>query len=184
MTFFASALEAYLLIAREYPATRSLAPLSALLSFAPGAMHSGRLGITSATLVGATLVVGGAWLRRTCFHLLGRHFTFELSIKKNHELITQGPYSVVRHPGYSALILQAAGLLICMGGPGSWWKEYGAATRVGKWFAGLLLAQIATCLFVGIDRSAKEDAMLQGLFKEQWDEWAKRTPYRLIPYVY
>jgi len=42
-------------------------------------------------------------------------FTFEMSIRKNHKLITSGPYAIVRHPSYVGVILVASGLMLIHG---------------------------------------------------------------------
>jgi len=47
-----------------------------------------------------------------CYRTLGRHFTFQLSIKRNHTLVKDGPYAVVRHPGYTGYLLMVLGMLI------------------------------------------------------------------------
>ena len=39
-------------------------------------------------------------------------FTFEMSIRKDHMLITSGPYGVVRHPGYTGFLLVVIGMLL------------------------------------------------------------------------
>lgn len=35
-----------------------------------------------------------------------------------------------------------------------------------------------------LSRTPMEDKALRGVFREQWDEWAKTTPYRVIPFVF
>jgi len=39
-------------------------------------------------------------------------FTFEMSIRKEHILVTSGPYGVVRHPGYTGALLAIGGMLL------------------------------------------------------------------------
>jgi len=44
-------------------------------------------------------------------------------------------------------------------------------------------------MFVGIvaavmQRMKNEDAMLEKNFGEEWKEWARRVPCRLVPWVY
>jgi len=41
--------------------------------------------------------VGGSLLRLWCFKCLREFFTFHVTIKDNHELITTGPYSLLFH---------------------------------------------------------------------------------------
>lgn len=43
---------------------------------------------------------------------MGSMFTFEMSIRKNHELVTSGPYAIVRHPGYTSVMLVVIGMLL------------------------------------------------------------------------
>lgn len=66
---------------------------------------------------GATLTAFGlifsVWARRH----LGRNWSGAVTIKKGHDLITTGPYGIVRHPIYSGLITAFIGSAI---GRGEW----------------------------------------------------------------
>ncbi|RIA82156.1 hypothetical protein C1645_881195, partial [Glomus cerebriforme] len=42
--------------------------------------------------------IGGALLRLWCYKCLKDFFTFNVTIKENHKLITTGPYSLLVHP--------------------------------------------------------------------------------------
>jgi protein-S-isoprenylcysteine O-methyltransferase Ste14 len=35
-----------------------------------------------------------------------------------------------------------------------------------------------------IDRARREDTMLRREFGQEWEKWAQKTPYRLIPGIY
>lgn len=83
--------------------------------------------ITPAFLGGAMLVIAGALIRIACFKYLGRHFTFELSLRDKHMLITDGPYAIVRHPSYTGNTMMVIGLALGLLGHGSW------AAGVGLW---------------------------------------------------
>src|SRR6266511_1437639 len=50
-------------------------------------------------LIGTFMTAFGGYIRWSCYRALGRLFTFEMSIRDEHELVTQGPYAWVRHPG-------------------------------------------------------------------------------------
>lgn len=53
----------------------------------------------------------GIWARR----LLGRHWSGEITIKIDHELIRSGPYRFVRHPIYTAWLGMFAGTALASG---------------------------------------------------------------------
>ena len=52
----------------------------------------------------------GAVLRWWSIWHLGRFFTVNVAVAKDHRVIDTGPYRFVRHPSYSGLLLQFAGL--------------------------------------------------------------------------
>lgn len=126
---------------------------------------------------------------------MGKHFTYELSVKKDHRLITDYPYSVVRHPGYTGSMVAAAGMnLTLFGAEGTFIRDILGA-RLGL----SALAdhpKIAVAVMVGIGtaqalivtalmaRVPKEDEMMRKEFGKEWDDWAKRVPYKLIPGIY
>ncbi|OAX34700.1 ICMT-domain-containing protein, partial [Rhizopogon vinicolor AM-OR11-026] len=58
---------------------------------------------TPALIAGCCMCVIGAAVRSHCYRTLGRLFTFELSIRQDHKLVTSGPYSIVRHPSYTGV---------------------------------------------------------------------------------
>lgn len=57
------------------------------------------------------------------FYSMGRLFTFGLTVKENHGLVTTSPYAHVRHPNYSGFFLVVAGLLLVHFTKGSWLVE-------------------------------------------------------------
>ena len=59
------------------------------------------------------------------YRYLGQFFLFEPNIQRGHELIISGPYSVVRHPSYTGLILIFGGLFPWYLSKGSWIIESG-----------------------------------------------------------
>ncbi len=68
--------------------------------------------ITPLFLLGILLTTLGGYIRYRCYQELGRLFTFEMSIREGHELIRTGPYTVVRHPGYSGVICAILGIVL------------------------------------------------------------------------
>jgi protein-S-isoprenylcysteine O-methyltransferase Ste14 len=51
------------------------------------------------------------WARRT----LGKHWSGKITIKVGHELIRSGPYGLVRHPIYTALLMIYGGTAVVFG---------------------------------------------------------------------
>jgi protein-S-isoprenylcysteine O-methyltransferase Ste14 len=39
-------------------------------------------------------------------------------------------------------------------------------------------------IFVLLGRTRKEDEMLQREFPEEWAAWAKKVPYKMIPFIF
>ncbi len=175
-------IEAYILLCRLYPQL-IFPPIYSLLIANTSTVSNIRL--TSSFYLGFALVFSGTVLRVLCYHLLGRHFTFELAVRKDHELYTQGPYSLVRHPAYTGAYLWIIGLQFSQFGKGSWWWECKVwMTGFGLCFG---LFFVILCLLVSgtlWTRIKKEDEVLRNVFKDQWVAWSLRTPYVILPYVY
>ena len=74
-------------------------------------------------ILGGVLVLGGSTIRWLCYRKLGKHFTFHVALLKDHELITTGPYSIVRHPSYTGAIILYLGSLLWHGSSGAWLRE-------------------------------------------------------------
>jgi len=84
--------------------------------------------------------------------------------KRPENLITSGPYSKVRHPGYSGLVLIYFGLAL---GFGVVWM--------------LIPAVIFTVLTYLT--AVKEEGYLRERFGREYEEYAKRVPSRFIPKI-
>ncbi|KAG2123421.1 hypothetical protein DEU56DRAFT_745450, partial [Suillus clintonianus] len=52
-------------------------------------------------------------------------FTFKLSVRTNHRLVTTGPYAIVRHPSYMRAHLQFMDLLFLHGSRTSFLRRSG-----------------------------------------------------------
>jgi protein-S-isoprenylcysteine O-methyltransferase len=66
-------------------------------------------------LLGLLLLTLGSLLRRYCWRTLGEYFTGDIQARAGQPVIRSGPYSLVRHPSYSAGILMhlGIGLALC-----------------------------------------------------------------------
>ncbi|KZV68621.1 hypothetical protein PENSPDRAFT_687078 [Peniophora sp. CONT] len=132
-------------------------------------------------LLGVACAVCGALVRLWSYRAMGAQFTFQLSLLKDHKLITTGPYAYVRHPSYTALIMTVVGIFLCELSSGSWYMEARAFdSPLGKVIA--LLAGCCVAILVSVvSRVAKEDQLLSENFGQEWKEWENRVPYRLVP---
>ena len=115
--------------------------------------------------VGLILMAGGQLLRWWSIATLGRHFTVNVSVREDHRLIDEGPYRLVRHPSYTALLLVHAGAGLCFGN---------ALTLA------LLVVPIAAALLY---RMHVEEEVLVHELGPSYLEYMRRTR-RLIPHLY
>lgn len=59
---------------------------------------------------GIGVFVAGLLLRRWAIRHLGRFFTVDVAIASDQRVVSDGPYRYVRHPTYSGLMLEFAGI--------------------------------------------------------------------------
>jgi protein-S-isoprenylcysteine O-methyltransferase len=64
---------------------------------------------------GAGLFAAGTVLRWWSILHLGRFFSVDVAISHDHTVVETGPYRFVRHPSYTGLLLQCAGLGVVLG---------------------------------------------------------------------
>ncbi|PPQ85014.1 hypothetical protein CVT25_010403 [Psilocybe cyanescens] len=136
---------------------------------------------TAAAVLGVLAGIG----RHLCYRSLGRHFTFHVTVLKGHKLITTGPYGLVRHPAYSSgLSLFPAMFGYCMA-PGSWLRESRMYADMKAWVVLFpILFALASLFIKSCLRLNAEDEMLRKEFGKEWEMWARRVRYKLIPGVY
>src|SRR5439155_8739006 len=63
---------------------------------------------------GVFLFVAGLLLRWWAIIILGRFFTVDVVIEKDHELVERGPFRVVRHPSYTGVLLAFVGFALSL----------------------------------------------------------------------
>ncbi|KAF8629852.1 hypothetical protein AX15_003214 [Amanita polypyramis BW_CC] len=156
-----------------------------ILSFLVFENSPDRIRATPFFFLGTFLISLGGYIRYRCYKEMGSMFTFEMSIRQDHRLVTSGPYSIVRHPGYTGILCTATGFALWHLSTGSWVRECGALTskpcQAVFWAHSLLASTICSGL---ISRIFKEDEALRGAFGETWEAWARDVPYKLIPGLY
>jgi len=151
--------------------------------------------LPAALLVGSGIMFFGTWFRIQAFKTIGRNFSFEVAMKKDHSLVTDGPYSAVRHPSYTGLVLNWVGMSMVFTTADGWirqsllpWITEQPASTVAKvaatTFAALAVWSHAMTVVAVFTRLRQEDSLLHKRFGKQWEDWSLRTPYRLIPYIF
>jgi protein-S-isoprenylcysteine O-methyltransferase Ste14 len=92
----------------------------------------------------------------------------------------------VRHPSYSGALLAALGVALCHLSPGTWLVECaGLFEPQNRRILAAVWAVGSSVICAALtSRMRKEDAMLQKNFGREWDEWAARVPYKIIPGLY
>lgn len=99
------------------------------------------------------------WARRH----LGRNWSRSVTLKEGHELITSGPYALVRHPIYTGLLL---GFL-------------GTAVAMGEW-RGLLATAL---VFAALWRKLRlEEKWMREQFGESYEAYSRRVA-ALVPFI-
>ncbi|KAG2068072.1 hypothetical protein BDR04DRAFT_1143998 [Suillus decipiens] len=143
--------------------------------------------ITPTFLVGCGLMTSGGFIRRLCYRTLGRHFTFMLSIRRGHRLVTTEPYAIVRHPSYTGMMVMCLGIIIMHGSRDSWIRASGISAKIPGVVLPVVIAGISICAAVNVflfSRTRVEDEMMHSAFGEEWEAWARKVKYRIIPGVY
>ena len=64
--------------------------------------------------IGAAITVGGLLFAVWARQYLGRNWSSAVTIKQRHELITTGPYAMVRHPIYTGILTGFLGTAIAL----------------------------------------------------------------------
>ena len=100
------------------------------------------------------------WARLT----LGRNWSNVLALKEKHELVQKGPYSIVRHPIYTGMLLGVLGTAMT---------------------TGLLASYLGfICMLFGLlIRAQSEDRLMAKQFPETHPSYRRRTK-RLIPLIW
>ncbi|KAK2467895.1 hypothetical protein APHAL10511_000190 [Amanita phalloides] len=145
----------------------------------------GKIRPTPLFFFGTFLTGLGGYIRHRCYKEMGTMFTFEMSIRKDHRLVTSGPYSVVRHPGYTGILCTVVGVVLWNLSAGSWATECGAlSSKLGLVLFWTYLVLASTICGGLVSRMFKEDETLHEIFGEAWEAWTRNVPYKLVPGLY
>lgn len=116
--------------------------------------------------IGGLVVFAAALLWELWAVRVNRFFVpvIRLQAERGHEVVSRGPYALVRHPGYAGMILMAPAAAVALG---SW-----GALAPGLALSAMLLA-----------RTGHEDRFLQQHLSG-YAEYASRVRFRLLPGVW
>lgn len=116
-------------------------------------------------IFGLLVIFAGVYIRFIAMQALGRHFSYAVSIREQHELIEQGLYRYIRHPSYLGVLLISLGIGLAF----------------ANWIS---LVSLFMCPFIAFSvRMNVEEKALLKYFGARYVEYRKRT-WRLIPWLY
>lgn len=122
--------------------------------FVPERFHSL---VAIGAVVQAAFALLAVWARRH----LGRNWSGEVRIGEGHELVTTGPYRILRHPIYTAMLGMAVGTAIAS-------SQYHA------------LVGLVILLLAYIRKTRLEDQILEHAFGVEYDTYHHET-WALVP---
>jgi protein-S-isoprenylcysteine O-methyltransferase Ste14 len=104
-----------------------------------------------------------SWIQVWSFKTLGDNYSQDIMIKRNHELVTKGPFRLIRHPQYMCQIL----------------LDLGATAATFSYIVGFL-ALIEIPIY--IMRASLEDKLLAKYFSEKFSDYKKKSGF-MIPFI-
>lgn len=114
--------------------------------------------------LGVLLFLSGYGIRVVATKKLKKQFSFLVTIQENHQLITSGIYSMIRHPVYLGTMLAVFGMFLVF----------------PTWY-GLIFVVLYTSLLAR--RISLEEKLLHKTFGSVYEEYSTKS-FRLIPHIY
>jgi len=114
--------------------------------------------------LGISLMFLGVLVRQYAIAILGRFFSLTVEIAEDHKVVDKGPYTLVRHPSYTGILITFIGLCLAVQS---------------------LAALLVLLLFFGISfgyRMYVEERTLLSALGQDYASYIKRTK-RLIPFL-
>ena len=111
------------------------------------------------------LGIASVWFVSAAIRTLGKQWSLGARLIEGHQLITAGPYRLVRNPIYTGMF----GMLLATG------------LAVSHW-VGLLIAIVVYGVGTVI-RVRSEEKLLKGAFGAEFDSYARRVP-AVIPFLF
>jgi protein-S-isoprenylcysteine O-methyltransferase Ste14 len=118
---------------------------------------------SSIRYIGLVVYLVFSWVQVWSFKTLGDNYSQDIMVKKNHELITKGPFKLIRHPQYLCQILLDIGA---------------TAATLSYIVGGFALIEIP----IYVMRASMEDKLLAKHFAEKFSEYKKKSGF-MIPFI-
>lgn len=138
-----------------------------LLALAPvvNSLGIGDMNHSYGAWIGVLIMLIGLVLRYEAAQTLGEFYTRTLKVVEGHQIVEQGLYRIIRHPGYLGLSVM----------------EIGAGLAVNNWI--ILVVILCAGLVSRLYRMHVEERMLESRFGEHYRIYSQKT-WRLIPFLY
>jgi protein-S-isoprenylcysteine O-methyltransferase Ste14 len=114
--------------------------------------------------IGVTIQIAFFAMAISARRHLGKNWAAEVRIGEGHELVQSGPYRIVRHPIYTAML----GMFV------------GTALASSQWHA---LVGIALLFVAYLRKTRLEEEILRGAFGAKFDDYCRET-WSLVPPIY
>jgi protein-S-isoprenylcysteine O-methyltransferase Ste14 len=117
------------------------------------------------SIIGIVMTASGLLIRAWAVQKLGKYFTPTVQIQDQHQLITSGPYRLIRHPSYTGAFLAITGCAIIL-----------------QTWAGYLIAVVAMSIAYKV-RIDVEERELASHFGKQYLDYSVNTK-KMIPFIW
>lgn len=115
-------------------------------------------------VLAVVLSVSSVFLTMAAIRELGKQWSLEARLVEGHTLVTTGPYDLVRHPIYTAML----GMLVATGIVISHWA--------------VVIPTVIVFLVGTFIRTRFEERLLSEAFGEEFSNWKARVP-GLVPFL-
>lgn len=123
------------------------------------------LPVTALSYAGLAFFAAGITLRYWGIIELGKQFTRDVQVRQDDQIVSSGPFRILRHPLYTGLFFIVLGFSFYL-----------------QSLLGLLLVFLLFLPFL-LRRIRLEEEMLKQGFGSKYESWLK-SRYRLLPFIY
>lgn len=138
--------------------------LTILGIFGVGAIKDESNSYLTIRMIGFGFFIVFSWLQVWSYKYLDKNYSQDLVILHGHQLITSGPYKIVRHPQYLSQLL----------------SDLGAGIALLGYVIIPVVILVELPLF--ILRAKREEQMLESQFKENYSSYKKKSGF-ILPFL-